>query len=79
MDFLILALAASAGVYVAGMFAGTILGFIPASVGGTSGAAAGTQASPLVAAFANGVIIAAVIAAAGHLHGKVGHDIKEAV
>lgn len=78
MDFLILALAATAGVYVAGMFSNTILGFIPSSFGGLSGAATGTAASPLMQALASGIIVAGVIAAAGHLHGKVGRDIKAA-
>lgn len=78
MDFLILALACSVGVYVAGMFAPTVLGFIPASFGGTSGAAAGTAPSPYIAAFASGLVIAAVVAAAGHLHGKVGEGVKAA-
>ena len=78
MDFLILAVAATVGVYVAGMFANTILGFIPASFGGLSGAATGTAASPLMSAFATGLIVAGVIAAAGHLHGRVGRDIKAA-
>lgn len=79
MEFLILVIAASVGVYVAGMFANTILGFIPSSFGGLSGAASGTTASPLMSALASGIIIAGVIAAAGHLHGKLGSDIKEAV
>jgi len=78
MDFLILALACSVGVYLTGMFTPTVLGFIPASFGGTSGAAAGTTPSPYIAAFASGLIIAAVVAAAGHLHGRVGEGIKEA-
>jgi len=78
MDFLILALACSVGVYVSGMFAPTVLGFIPASFGGTSGAAAGTAPSPYIQAFASGLVIAAVVAAAGHLHGRIGSGIKEA-
>jgi hypothetical protein len=79
MDFLILALASTAGFYIASMFANTILGFIPSSFGGLSGATAGTAASPIVAAIANGLIIAAVIAAAGHMHGKLGSDVRAAV
>jgi hypothetical protein len=78
MDFLILTLAASVGVYVAGMFASTILNLIPSSFGGLNGAATGTAASPYMTALASGIIIAAVIAAAGHLHGKIGEDIREA-
>lgn len=79
MDFLILTLAASVGVYVASMFASTILNLIPSSFGGLNGAASGTTASPYISALASGIIIAAVIAAAGHLHGKIGEDIKQAV
>lgn len=79
MDFLILALAASVGFYIAGMFSNTILGFIPSSFGGLNGAATGTTASPYMSALASGIIIAGVIAAAGHLHGKMGSDIRKAV
>ena len=79
MEYLILTLAASVGVYLSGMFANTILGFIPSSFGGLHGAASGTAPSPYVAAIASGIIVAAVIVAAGHLHGTVGSDIKKAV
>lgn len=79
MDFLILAVTATVGVYLANMFANTILGFIPASFGGLSGAATGTTASPLMSALATGVIVAGTIAAAGHLHGKIGSDVRRAV
>ena len=79
MDFLILAAMASIGVYVAGLFAPTILGFIPSSFGGTSGAAAGTAPSPYIAAFASGLVIAGVIALSGRLIGRVGEAEKAAV
>ena len=79
MDFLILAVMASIGVYVAGLFAPTILGFIPSSFGGTSGAAAGTAPSPYIAAFASGLVIAGVIALGGRLIGRVGVAEKAAV
>lgn len=79
MEFLILTVAATVGVYLAGMFANTILGFIPASFGGLSGATAGSTPSPIMSALASGIIVAAVIAAAGHLHGKLGEDVRRAV
>ena len=79
MEYLILTLAASVGVYLSGMFANTILGFIPSSFGGLSGAASGTAPSPYMAAIASGVIVAAVIMAAGHIHGTIGSDVKKAV
>lgn len=79
MDFLILAGASAVGVYLAGMFASTILGFIPSSFGGTSGATAGTAASPYMAALASGIIIAGVIVAAGHLSGRLGEKERAAI
>lgn len=81
MDFLILAIAATVGLYINSSFgiSNMILGFIPSSFGGLSGAATGTAASPLMSALASGVVVAGAIAAAGHLHGRIGRDVRASV
>jgi len=66
----VLALFAAIGVWAASAFGGMILGFIPASIGG------GATPNKYVALFVNGAIVAAVIVLGGHLHGRIGSDLR---
>ena len=74
-DFALLSLASLVGIYVANMLAPTILGFIPASFGGGSG---GAKPSDFMSNLVVAVVVAGAIAAAGHLHGKIGEGVKRA-
>lgn len=76
--YVVLTIAATVGVWLASSFASTVLGFIPSSIGGTGGAAAGTAPNTWVALLVNGAIVAGVVVLAGHLHGKLGSEIKRA-
>lgn len=79
MEYAVLVGVCTAGVYVASMLATTILGFIPTSLGGTSGAAAGTTATPnqWLVLLINGAIIAGVVLAVSHIKG-VGQQVAAA-
>lgn len=70
--YVVLTLAATVGVWLASSFAATITGIIPSALGG------GATPNKWVALLVNGAIVAGVVVLAGHMHGKVGREIRRA-